>query len=101
MMLLESLAYIFLVTRTAKFIHMSSSTPGCDWDLCHQTISIRPRRSPFFMLNKQGSDPLPFTRRTVREKVPLVMELKLSFHLEAIEGQLFSYQSGLHGMIFL
>lgn len=53
------------------------------------------------MLNKQGSDPLPFTRRTVREKVPLVMELKLSFRLEAIEGQLFSYQSGLHGMIFL
>lgn len=48
MMLLESLAYVFLVTRTAKFIHMSSSTPGCDWDLCHQTISIQAKKITIF-----------------------------------------------------
>jgi len=36
MMLLESLAKriaFFLVTHTTEFIHASSSTPDCDWDL--------------------------------------------------------------------
>lgn len=53
------------------------------------------------MLNKQGSDPLPFSRRAGRGKVPLAMEFKLSFRLEALEGNVFSYQPRLHGVIFL
>jgi len=52
---------------------------------------FRPRRSLFFMLNKQGSDPLPCSRRAVRGKVPLAMEFKLSFCLGALEGNLSLY----------
>lgn len=75
-----------MVTHSVGFVNMSSATPGSDWDLCHQAITIQAKETTIFMLNKHRSDSLPFSRRAVRGKVPLAMEFKLSFCWEALES---------------
>lgn len=39
---------MFLVTRSADFIHTSSATAGGDWDLCHQAVSIQAKEIAIF-----------------------------------------------------
>lgn len=97
MMLLESLAkrIAFFWSRILQNLFMRLLPPQTVTGTFTITFLFLPKKLLFFMLNKQGSDSLPFTRRTVKEKVSLATAFKPSFHLEALEGQFFSYQSRL------